>query len=228
LPNCVIVVLVLIVGGLLFNKYLDHSATEGQARFDALSAQVAQDKQIVAQMAAQSAADQVRYQQMLETLQRQNAALAATIASDNALLKRLQEKDELLPLPDLGTRWTQLVPLQPADLSVVNNQITISESGARATVIELERVPILTDQLQKQEQIANNNQTLLTQAQTVINSQGKQITGLNTLVTDSDKKCQAQVAMVKDDTRKSKRNWFIAGNVIGFIVRQVIKTYTGM
>ena len=46
-------------------------------------------------------------------------------------------------------------------------------------------------------------------------------------ITDNSAVCQAQIKVVKDAATKSKRRWFYAGVVVGWVGRQLLKTETG-
>jgi hypothetical protein len=215
----IIVFLVLLVLGLLGNKFLNYSAMQGQARLTALTSQVQQIKEQSAAAAAQSAIDRAQLLAMTDALQKQNAALAAAVQSDNALLRKQQSINNSLALPDLAKRWAQLAPLQPGDLSATNGQVLVTDSGARATVNELEKVPVLSDQLDKQKQITSNDEALLSKSQEVNADFSKQVGILNSQIAADQKQCQAQIAVEKEKARKSKRNWFIAGFISGLATR---------
>jgi hypothetical protein len=56
----------------------------------------------------------------------------------------------------------------------------------------------------------------------------EEVSGLRLENTDEAKVCTAQIAVVKAQAAKSKRRWFIAGVVTGWVGRQLLKTYTGL
>ncbi len=71
-----------------------------------------------------------------------------------------------------------------------------------------------------------NEQTLVATGNALVVAQTKQVTDLTAQVTglklqsvDDAKVCQAQIAVVKADARKSKRRYFIAGFVAGIATR---------
>ena len=112
-------------------------------------------------------------------------------------------------------------------MSTANGQVTLPISGAVATVQQLELVPA-------QQQTLANTQKELSNVQSLVTAEGQQVATLNTEVgslrlqiTDNSAVCQAQIKVVKDAAAKSKRRWFYAGYILGFISRQLIKTETG-
>jgi uncharacterized protein YecT (DUF1311 family) len=172
---------------------------------------------------AQQAAD---YKALAAKYQAQDAALAqANVALAQALTAQ-QKKDAALPIPQLVTRWIQLVP--DAGVSVAaNGTVSVSEVGAHATVNELEKVPVLTTELANEKQVCSNTSTLLDAANGRVVTLNSQVDGLKLQSKDADNVCKAQIAVVKADARKSKRRWFVIGFISGFVSRQAIKTYTG-
>ena len=187
-------------------------------------AQVQQEKNdALAKQIAQQAAE---YKALADKVNAQNAALEqANVNLANALIKQ-QRTDASLPPSELANRWTVLVP--QAKPVVTPTGIAVDTPSAVATVQALEETPALRAQL-------SNERTQLENAQKLIVDEGTQIATLNTLVTGKDalladdaKVCSAQIKVVKDAAAKSKRKWFYAGYVLGFLSRQAIKTYLGV
>ena len=218
----VIVFLILAASVFAVNKIENVIAARDASQASVLIQQVQADKQNAAKIAQDALQQQAVFQTMLSTLQAQNATLSAAVQQDAALLKANRTKDATLPLPDLAVRWGQLVPLQPGDLTATATGVSVTPSGARATVVQLEAVPTLTDQLAKETQTAQNNASLLTQSGLVNADLGKQVGALNTELGDSAKQCKAEVAAVKAQARKSKLKWFGIGFVAGFLGRGAI------
>ena len=82
-----IVVLVLIAGTFLGNKWLNYDASLKDAKVAALTQVVSQDKQNAAALALASAKAQQQYQLVLDTVSKQNTALEASVAQMAAGLK---------------------------------------------------------------------------------------------------------------------------------------------
>ena len=177
----------------------------------------AQDASKNAAIAAQVASDKATFDALQTKLQAEDAALVqANVALATALTKQ-QKIDATLPPTDLVARWNTLVP--SANVTVSTNGETLPNSGAVATVQQLEIIPV------QQEEIINE-QTLVANGNTLAVAQAKQVTDLTDQVTglklqsvDDAKVCQAQIAIVKADARKSKRRWFIAGFAAGIATR---------
>ena len=183
-----------------------------QEKNDALAKQIAQDKADYTALSAQVQARDAQLVQLQDTLV--------------TALARQQKVDATLPPTELVARWNKLVP--QAGATVTPSGVALPSAGAIATVVALERAPELDKQLAASgEELANANK--------LVASEGTQITDLTTSVAglhakaiDDGKVCDERVKTVKDDVRKSKRHWFYAGMVVGFIGRQIIKTYTGL
>jgi len=177
----------------------------------------AQEASKNAAIAAQVASDKAAFDALQSQIQAKDAALIqANVALATALTKQ-QKTDATLPTTDLVARWNALVPQAAA--SVTPNGVTLPNTGAVATVQHLELIPA-----QQQELV--NDQTLITNGNTLAVAQTKQVTDLTSQVTglklqsvDDARVCQAQIAVVKADARKSKRRWFIAGFVAGIATR---------
>lgn len=184
-----------------------------------------QDAAKTAAVAAQVAQDAAQYQALALKLDAQNASLVAANAQLATALSQRQKTDATLPPTELASRWNTLVP--NAGVSITNGQATLPTTGAVATVQQLELIPAQQEELKNTQQELNN-------AQSLVSAEGQSITTLNTEVVDlraqmmdNQKVCTAQVAVVKAEARRSKRRWFYAGVIIGFIGRQLIKTETG-
>jgi hypothetical protein len=210
-----------IVSGRIQQVIADHDNANLNAAKITLAAQVEMNEKTAALVAKQKA----DYDTLASKYQAQDAALAqANVALVNALTKQ-QKVDAKMTDPELAARWNQLVPA--AAVTITNGQAALPDAGAHATVNELEKVPVLTQQLtNEQTQLSNVNALLLA-------SNGRVVT-LNGLVDGKDAElkkavlvCQDKIKVVKDADRKSKRRWFVIGFVAGFASRQVIKHYLG-
>ncbi len=199
-----------------------HDAANLTATKLTLAAQVATN-QATATVVAQQAAD---YKALAVKAQAQDVALAQVNATLSQLLAKQQSTDSTMSVSELAARWNVLVPM--AGAAVVNGQTTLPDAGAHATVAQLEQVPVLTTQLANEKTVTANTQNLLTAATQQVLTLGQRVDGLNLQLGDADKVCTAQIAVVKAQARKGKRRYFIAGWLVGFFSRQVIKTETGL
>ena len=187
-------------------------------------AQVQHDK--TAAIAAQVAQQAAQYQALADKVQAQNAALVQANTELATALAKQQRTDASLPPTELVNRWSTLVP--QAKPTVTPSGVALDTPSAVATVQALEAVPVLTAQV-------SNTQKELDNAQSLVTAEGQQVVTLNTEVGslrtqlgDNQAVCQAQIAVVRAEARKSKRRWFLVGFVTGFVSRQVIKVYTGL
>ena len=197
------------------NANLQQAQVVAQAQSDKTAA-------IAEQVAQQSA----QYQALADKVQVQNAALVQANTELATALAKQQRTDASLPPTELVNRWSTLVP--QAKPTVTPSGVALDTPSAVATVQALEAVPVLTAQV-------SNTQKELDNAQSLVTAEGQQVTTLNTEVGslrtqlgDNQAVCQAQIAVVRAEARKSKRRWFYAGVVVGFVGRQILKTYTGM
>lgn len=225
-----LIIIVLALAGVLFvtNKVLNHSADVDKQKSDIAAQTLSQQKETDKALAAQVAQTQAQYQQLVIQLSQQNAQLVAAVQTRTVVLQQQQAVDRTLPLPDLGKRWVDLVHLQPTDIQPTASGITVSTDGARTTVAQLEKVPVLEANVQDgQTQIANDEKQL-TASNIVIASQSNEIDGLKLTVVDQDKSCKTQIATVKAEARKSKLKTFLygagvgAGLVIGVVLHAVL------
>jgi seryl-tRNA synthetase len=186
-------------------------------------AQVQQDKNDA--LAKQIAQDKADYTALAAQVQARDAQLVQLQATLVTALAQRQATDKTSTPTELTQRWNVLVP--EAGAAVTPNGVTLPSEGARATVIELEKAPVLQQQLAASgEELANANK--------LVAAEGQQVTSLTALVgglqvkaVDDAKVCDARVKVETDKVRKARRRWFVIGYVAGFLSRQYIKTTTG-
>lgn len=198
----------------------DHAALQ-QAQ---VVAQVQQEKNDA--LAKQVAQDRADYQALSAQVQARDAQLVQLQAQLVATLAQRQKTDASLPPTELVNRWSTLVP--QAKPVVTPTGVTLDNSGTVATVQELEKAPVLSQQLSIANEKLENADKLVTAEGQQITTLGTLVEGLQTKATDDAKVCVAQIAVVRAEARKSKRRWFLVGFVAGFVSRQVIKVYTGL
>lgn len=220
----------------LGSKWLDHSADVADAKYAVAQQELVLAKQSAAQSAenAKAAVEQAQsikdsYQSLVQTLEKQNAALAASISSRNSDLKRQQASDASLSIPDLANRWKGLLALGNDVLLPSGSGVLVSEAGVRATVTALEEIPVLKSNIVDLNNVIVNKDTELNKANTVIaslgtavNKQQEQINGLNTQIVASDNAHKKEVTKLKADARKSKVKIFFLGVLTGIGLRSSI------
>jgi len=217
----ILVLATLAMFAFLGNKYLNSDAAKTQAKADALTVQLQAEKEKDAQNATQTAQTLQQYQTMLDTLSKQNASLASSVAQRQTTLLVQQKTDSTLTTPDLVKRWQELTGTN--DLTVTSSGVNVPDASAHQTVEQLEQVPVLRSNLIDEETIVRNTQTELGKANDSISSQGTQIAGLNLTLTTQAAQCKAEVSAVRSQARKSKSRWFLTGVIIGFVGRSFIK-----
>ncbi len=225
-----------------YGKYaqirLDHDNAALQQQKLVVAAQVQQNAALAVQAqkdAAQSAADKAALQALSDKVAAQNQQLTnANIALATALSKQ-QKTDAGLPIPDLVNRWAQLTPgTNFANAVTPGGNVEVTPSNALATVQQLEKIDPLTKELANETTEKTNDDQIITAQNKSILDLGTQVGTLNAslagafkLDTDHQKQCTDEKNVMKSEFRKSKRHWFYAGAVFGFIGRQVIKMETG-
>lgn len=174
-------------------------------------------------LAQQVSDDKAALQALTDKLTAQNQQLVnANTALATALTKQ-QKTDASLPVPDLVNRWAQLAP--GSNFTGVigsGNNVTVTPSNALATVQQLEKVPVLTQQLANETTEKSNVDQLLSSANKSILDLNNQVAGATKLDTDHQAQCVDQIKVVKAEAAKSKRKWFIVGYVAGFLSRQFL------
>ncbi len=217
-------ILLWFLSGKVQNIIAAHDNAGLQQAQQALTVQV-QENAKTAAIAAQQAAD---FKALAAKYQAQGAAIAqANLALAQALSQR-QKLDATLPVADLAARIYTLSSAPSASISFAGNTVSLEHDGAVAVVQTLEKVPVLTAQVDNDKLVQNNLSELL-------HTSTGQVATLNTLIAGKDAElkkadtvCEEKIKTVKDAAVKSKRRWFIGGFIAGFASRQAIKTYFGL
>jgi hypothetical protein len=125
-------------------------------------------------------------------------------------------------LPELANRWKALGNLGNSDIAATTVGITVTDQGARATVNQLERVPVLQTEVTDLNTVNANKDKQITGLDILLSDKTNLILGLNRQVVDSDVACKTEVAAVKAADRKAKKKWFIGGFVLGFVTKLIL------
>jgi len=189
-------------------------------------AQLAQANQNVAEVKAQAAADKAASAQMVAAMAAQNAALNTAIQARDKQTQTQQQIDLHASIPALSQRFMALVPgINPADMKVAPDAktVTIGQDTAEKTVAQLELVPQLQqDNKDLQTEIKNMQGELAslqgynTTLEGVVAAEDKQVALLEKAAADSDKACDAKVALEKAKGRRSFLRGLKIGVVVGF------------
>jgi hypothetical protein len=209
-------------------KYLSVVADRDkqQANIAAQTLVVQHDKDVA--LAQQAQQDATSYKATVAALSQQNAQLVAASASRTIVLQQQQATDKTLPMPDLGNRWASLIDAQPGDLTATTAGITVDPAAAIGTVVALEQVPVLKQNLADAQTQVSNGQAELAKANTVITDQAQQIDGLGTELTDQKTADAKELTAEKASARKGKLKSFLygvgvgLGGAVAILVRHVL------
>ncbi len=195
----------------LGNKYLNASYDAAVAREKSaeqtLQAQKEQNDKLVAQN--QQAAAQ--YQVLLGQVTADNKKLTAEMLQLSQTLAARQKQDAALPLPELASRWEFLIGT--SGISSTGNGLQASPDASRATVQNLESLPVIKQQLADETVLAGDKDKQITSLGGVVDGLNTEVAGLNSQLVDSSKACKAEIAVA----RKSRWKWFKFGFVTGFV-----------
>ena len=222
----IIIVLLVVLGWFGIGKIQDIEAKHDDATLQAVTVKSVNDLAAASAAAADATQKEADFKALAEKMQAQDAIYQQQLLTLTAKLASQQKVDATLTPPALVARFNTLVP--EARASVTSTGVALPESGAVATVQQLESVPVLESQLLiTNGQLADSNKLLVSEGASIAPLH-TEIDRLNVIVNvDDPKKCAAEIKVEKDKAAKSKRHWFIIGYVAGFLSRQYIKTTTG-
>lgn len=219
----IIVALVLSVGAWGFNKWVNSSASKADIKLAVAAQQLADAKQAAVDLKLEADKSIAAYQQAIDSLDAENSRLSGFVAQRNATLKQTQEKVKTLQPTELDGEWRKLIEVASQEITATvdkDNTPTFHVSGIAAvnTVDLLEEVPVLQQNLTDTQLIVDNQKKELDTAHTAVIGLTNQVNGLLIQNQAQDNACKTEVAAVKADARKSKRNWFIGGVITGATV----------
>lgn len=214
----IIVALVLLAGSWFGDHWLNNTADKDKQQATIAAQQLDEQKTKDTQLASQVSQLTTQYANVTAQLTAANEQLSSAMAQRVVVLHDQQAADKTMPLPDLGNRWAQLASIPPTDITASTAGITVSDTAARQTVEQLEKVPVLTANLQDETTEADNRQKELDNANSLIGGLNTQVSGLKLTITDEETSCKAQVTSANAQARKSKVKWFKVGFITGFVV----------
>lgn len=200
----------------LGNKWINHEAKVAELENSKAQAVAAQQAIVVQNLTSQLAVAQKNSDAVVAQTSLQVSLLQGQIAALQANLAQQQQKIKSEPLPDLAVRWNDLVGggVQNTDKGLV-----VSETAARTTVSQLVEIPVLNQTIQAQtSELVEKDKAIAAQAGT-ISASTSLIVGLNTQLSENSKACKTQIDLEIAKSRKSKRNFFIAGFIAGIGTR---------
>lgn len=211
----VMLAMVLAFGTFGIGKVYDVAAAHKEAAVLVAQQKSASDEKQLAAVTAQATATASQYQAMVDALTKQNAALAAAVAQRNTGLAVQQKTDSSSTAADLAVRWSVLVPTVLP--TVTSSGVSLTVQQARDTVVELEQVPVLIQNLKDETTISANKEAELEKSDLLVNDLHVQISALNIKSVDDAKTFAAQIAAAKAEGKKSKIKAFKWGFVTGFV-----------
>ena len=167
----------------------------------------------MAQMAISASQAQAVYQTTLDAITKQNVALAQANAQESTALAQRQAVDRALPLPAVANRIEVLVPATQGGITTTTAGVVLNDTASHSILSNLEQVPVLTDQLSKEEQIVQNDAVVLDKAQASNVALSAEVTALQVEGADAAKQCKAEVSAEKVKTKKA----FLKGLKYGFV-----------
>jgi hypothetical protein len=185
---------------------------------------------VTAAQAAKNAESLTQAQQMLQAYQQQLAAtvaanqkLTTAIVARDAQLSIQQKTDTTLAPSDLASRWATLV--NDKGIGPASGGYAVTESAAVATVIQLESVPVLTQDLNDEKIKESNLQADVTKANGLIDQGKTVVSGLQLQLTDQSKECTLSLNAEKAKGRVGKLKAFGYGYVTGLVSGFVLKFF---
>jgi hypothetical protein len=220
--------LVLAVGVFLGNLYINKSAETAHdnavVALEVAKAQTEANKQVAAQIALQTAAfenDRITRQQEQQTL------LAAIGARDRALKTNVAAasgpKTPPEAVKDISTAYNLPEPIVPTDIGAV----VPTKDLQLFTVTKLQG-DVCSQDLTDANAMLASSQAGEKQATDLVTALQAQVKGKDVEIQKNDASSKAEIKDLKAQARKSKRNWFLAGYVLGVGTRGIVKIFTGL
>ncbi len=205
----------LVVGGVYFvdSEIAKHDAAT-EARYS-----IVLQQQTAATKAVEDRLDANTAQHALEAQAYQNQ-----IAADQVAMKQRDDMMKVL-IAKIGTMTAPQVvaDLQPklrqGTATVLNDGVKLDLPAARDVDAQITEGANAKADLATTQTALTKETTIATNATSDLATAKQAITAEQTKNTDQVKACNAQIAVVKAEARKSKIKWFISGVVSGFLLR---------
>ena len=200
------------IGHLWINRSYDTALAKNAVAQKVLQDQVAKNADIQKQ---QDAREQ-QYQQLVESLTKQNQTLVAGVVARNQAVQTQQKTDATLPLSELAVRQQTLAGTP----GITSMDSGLVESPAAAVVVtqKLESLPALEANVKDQQTVISNKDSQIVGLNGVVTGLNGQVSGLGIQIQDEKKACDARVTEAKAVARKAKTSWFVHGLEIGAVI----------
>lgn len=200
----------------IVSAYEGHKATQAAA--------------VTAAQAAKNTEELTQAQQMLQSYQQQlalstaaNQKLTSAIVARDTQLATQQKTDTTLPPSDLADRWATLV--RDRGIAPAATGYAVTESAAVSTVVQLESVPVLTQDVADEKTKETALQSNLDKANGLVD-QGKTVVGgLQLQLTDQTKQCTIDLNAEKAKGRVGKLKSFGIGYVAGLVSGVLLRIF---
>lgn len=177
-----------------------------------LAAQVTQSQtQTLAGAQAES-----QYKSLVAQLMASNASLSAAVANRDLATQHQTLADISMQPPQLAARWTQLLAIGPSEVTPTASGYAVSPSAATSTMAELEANPALKADLADARTMAGNSTKQIGALQSLNSGLQSQILDDGSVLSATNKSCEADKATLRAQARKGKLKWFLIGFVSGF------------
>lgn len=196
-------------------------AAHEQKVFDSKNAQLASQVQVNEAVAASNAALAQKNAELAAQYQALLAASQKQIAALIAQTKQQQAVDATLAPDALAARWDTLLNEADQIHPISGGGYAVSQTAALATTQALETIPTLNAQIESDGELLSAQTGLLKGDDDQIAGLNTQVKGLQAQTVLDVATCNAQVSKVKADDavalHKSRKKWFIAGVITGFV-----------
>lgn len=224
----IVLILCLAVGINFYSKVIDLIAKHDKTKDDASNAALVAAQKQTDQLGQAAQQALLQYQQLVTSLQKENAALQAQQASRDQQTTVQQTKDRQMAPPELASRWAQLTGVTASDILANANGFLVAQGAAQQTVVQLEEVPKLQGDLKDEQQITSNLSTQIANLSGVNNDLNKQVAGLKDLNAKQVKACEDDKALLRANARKGKLKIAAIAYGAGLATRGFIKIFTGI
>jgi uncharacterized protein YlxW (UPF0749 family) len=213
-----IVIAVLLILSVLYgyNKYLNHAAQTAHDANIMAQANLKQQQESNAKLAEVVAQAMQNYKEVSSKVDTESKKIDSALDTHKQTVVEQQKQDAIYPLPDLAARWNALLNTNGAVAQ--GPSIVTDEPTSRATVQNLELIPLLNDEVAGANKKLDGEKEKNTACQQANTSLQNNVEGLNKEIVDTKTACASAVKEVKADARKSKRNWFVRGLIIGGVI----------
>lgn len=198
-----------------YGKYVSILALRANARYQldeaALTTQVQKNQSLQQQLAS----DEQNWQAQAATLQRNIADLTSVMARRNTQLAVTEKQNATLTASAAAEQISEQTKAAPGEVTASGNTVVADLPISRTLVNDLDQLQVTTANLTDTQGQLKDEQKVNANLVTDIDGQKTLNAGLKGQIAGAAKTCDDQVASLKSDARKSKRNWFLRGLAIG-------------